>query len=126
MELTKSELEIMNVIWKANKPLTRGEILKLSENKTWKDSSIHILLNGLIKKGVIVEAGFAKSGKTYGRVYAANISGEEYYSSKVLTFCGEDGLPSIFSALIKNEGITVEMLEMIEAMVAERKKELKA
>ena len=126
MELTKSELEIMNVIWKANKPLTRGEILKLSENKTWKDSSIHILLNGLIKKGAIVEAGFAKSGKTYGRVYAANISGEEYYSSKVMAFCGQDGLPEIFSSLIRGEGITVEMLDAIEKMVAERKKELQA
>ena len=124
MELTKSELEIMNVIWKANKPLTRGEILKLSENKTWKDSSIHILLNGLIKKGAIVEAGFAKSGKTYGRVYAANVSGEEYYSSKVLTFCGEDGLPSIFSVLIKSENVTAEMLDEIERLIVERRKEL--
>ena len=30
MELTKSELEIMNVIWDAKRHLTRGEILDLS------------------------------------------------------------------------------------------------
>ena len=124
MELTKSELEIMNVIWKENKPLTRGEILKCSGDKTWKDSSIHILLNGLMKKDAIVEAGFAKSGKTYGRVYAANISGEEYYCSKVFAFCGQDGLPNIFSALIRCDGVTVELIDEIEKMLAERKKEL--
>ena len=45
MELTKSELEIMNVIWDAKRPLTRGEILDLSVDKKWKDNSIHILLN---------------------------------------------------------------------------------
>ena len=126
MELTKSELEIMNVIWKANKPLTRGEILKLSNEKTWKDSSIHILLNGLMKKEAIIEAGFAKSGKTYGRVYAANISGEEYYSAKVFAFCGEDGLPNIFSALIRCDGVTIEMINEIEKMLEERRKELQA
>ena len=32
MELTKSELEIMNVLWEAGRPLTRGEILELSSN----------------------------------------------------------------------------------------------
>ena len=124
MELTKSELEIMNVIWKENKPLTRGEILKCSSDKTWKDSSIHILLNGLMKKNAIVEAGFAKSGKTYGRVYAANISGEEYYCSKILAYCGKDGLPSFFSELIKSDGITLELIDQLEKMLEERKKEL--
>ena len=40
MELTKSELEVMNVLWQANRPLSRSEILALSTGKTWKDSSI--------------------------------------------------------------------------------------
>ena len=40
MELTKSELEVMNVLWQANRPLSRSEILTLSTSKTWKDSSI--------------------------------------------------------------------------------------
>lgn len=60
MELTKSELEIMNVIWDAKRPLTRGEILDLSVDKKWKDNSIHILLNRLLEKGAIIEGGFAR------------------------------------------------------------------
>ena len=124
MELTKSELEIMNVIWKADRPLTRGEILKFSSDKTWKDSSIHILLNGLMKKNAICEAGFAKSGKTFGRVYAANLSGEEYYSSKVFSFCGKEGIADFFTALIKCEGVDGELLGQLEQIIAARKAEL--
>ena len=83
MELTKSELEVMNVLWQANRPLSRSEILTLSTSKTWKDSSIHILLNGLLNKNAIKEAGYVRSGKTFGRLYAANISCQEYYAKNV-------------------------------------------
>ena len=81
MYLTKNELEIMDVLWREDRPLARGEILSLSEDKTWMDSSVHILLNSMLRKGAIREAGFVKCGKTCGRVYAAALSCEEYYVS---------------------------------------------
>ena len=74
MYLTKNELEIMDVLWEQKRPLSRGELLSLPENKTWMDSSIHILLNSLLRKGAIREAGYAKCGKTSGRVYEAALS----------------------------------------------------
>ena len=58
MELTRSELEIMDVLWAAEQPLSRSDLLEDSQEKTWKDSSVHILLNGMLQKGVIREAGF--------------------------------------------------------------------
>ena len=79
MYLTKNELEIMDVLWEQGRPLSRGELLTLPENKTWMDSSIHILLNSLLRKGAIREAGYAKCGKTSGRVYEAALSCAEYY-----------------------------------------------
>ena len=78
--ITKSELEILNVLWKADKPLSRADILEKSENKTWKDNSIHILLNGLLKKELIKEDGFTRSGKVWGRLYAPTFTVEEYYA----------------------------------------------
>lgn len=81
MYLTKNELEIMDVLWEQGRPLSRGELLSLPENKTWMDSSIHILLNSLLRKGAIREAGFAKCGKTSGRVYEAALSCAEYHVS---------------------------------------------
>ena len=49
-DVTNSEHEILQVMWKAGRPLSRAEILKLSTEKTWKDNSIHILLNGMLDK----------------------------------------------------------------------------
>ena len=70
MELTKSEMQIMDVLWAADRPLSRAGILAASEEKSWKDSSVHILLNGLLKKGAIYEAGSVKCSKTVGRTFA--------------------------------------------------------
>ena len=81
MYLTKNEIEIMDVLWEKERPLSRGEILSMSEDKSWMDSSVHILLNSMLKKGAIREAGFVKCGKTCGRVYEAALSCEEYYVS---------------------------------------------
>ena len=79
MYLTKNEIEIMDVLWKENRALSRGEILSLSTDKNWMDSSVHILLNSMLKKGAIREAGFVKCGKTCGRVYEAAFTCEEYH-----------------------------------------------
>ena len=79
MYLTKNELEIMDVLWENERPLSRGELMDLSTDKSWKSSSVHILLNSMLKKGAIKEAGFARCGKTCGRTYAAALSVEEYY-----------------------------------------------
>ena len=47
MELTKSELEIMDVLWDTGEPMSSADVLDHSEETSWKDSSVHILLNGL-------------------------------------------------------------------------------
>ena len=122
MELTKSELEIMNVIWAAGHPLTRGEILELSVDKNWKDNSIHILLNRLLAKGAVVEGGFARSGKSYGRLYEAAITGEEYYAENLFSV-GAERLEMLFDALLKSEGVTPELLDSFQTRLEEKRKE---
>lgn len=110
MELTKSELEIMNVIWAAGRALTRGEILELSVDKNWKDNSIHILLNRLLAKGAIVESGFARSGKSYGRLYEAALTGPAYYAENL--FCGgPERLSMLFDALLSSPDLNRELLD---------------
>lgn len=96
--VTKSELEILNVLWEAGRPLSRAEILEKSDNKTWKHNSIHILLNGLLKKELIKEAGFTRSGKVWGRLYTPAFSVEEYYMD--LLSSGPSLAPLIFLKLL--------------------------
>ena len=115
MELTKSELEIMNVIWDAKRPLTRGEILDLSVDKKWKDNSIHILLNRLLEKGAIIEGGFARSGKSYGRLYEPNITGVDFYAENVLSGGDQERLEMLFDALLRRPDIDADMIKKFES-----------
>ena len=125
MELTKSELEIMNVIWDAKRPLTRGEILDLSVDKKWKDNSIHILLNRLLEKGAIIEGGFARSGKSYGRLYEPNITGVDFYAENVLSGGDQDRCEMLFDALLRRPDIDADMIKRFESKLEEKKKALK-
>ena len=123
MELTRSELEIMNVIWTAGRPLTRGEILEQSVDKSWKNNSVHILLNRLLAKGAIAEGGFARSGKSYGRLYEQQISGEEYYAENVFSVSA-DKLDMLFDALLKSKSVDRNLLDRFVEKIEAKKQSL--
>ena len=125
MKLTKCELEIMNVLWRENRPLSRGDILALSTDKTWKDNSIHILLNGLLRKNAIHEDGFARSGKVWGRLYAASIPMDAYYAENVFAKSEQSAIPQLFSAMLQRPDVTPELIGELRTMLDAREKELK-
>ncbi len=117
MYLTKNEIEIMDVLWRENRALSRGEILSLSTDKTWMDSSVHILLNSMLKKGAIREAGFVKCGKTCGRVYEAAFSCEEYHVGTLdSTRCVPDpvGLARAYLAVY---GLSAEQIAQVKEVL---------
>ena len=120
MELTKSEMEIMDVLWEAGKPLSRSDLLERSEEKTWKDSSVHILLNGLLQKNAIQEAGLVKRSKTYGRVFVPTLTREEYFASTIFCHRHKPEIVGLFEALLRREDITPEQLQKISALVSQK------
>ena len=122
MELTKSEMEIMDVMWAEGAPLSRADLLERSEEKSWKDSSVHILLNGLLQKGAIREAGFVKRSKTYGRTFAPTLTREEYFATTIFSHRHKPEIVGLFAALLKRKDITAEQLAQIEELIAQRKK----
>ena len=122
MELTKSEMEIMDVLWAEAAPLSRADLLERSDEKSWKDSSVHILLNGLLQKGAIREAGFVKRSKTYGRTFAPTLTREEYFATTIFSHRHKPEIVGLFAALLKRKDITAEQLSQIEALVAKKKK----
>lgn len=122
MELTKSEMEIMDVLWEEEIPLSRADLLMHSEEKTWKDSSVHILLNGLLQKGAIQEVGVVKRSKTYGRTFAPTMTREEYFASTIFSHRHKPEIVGLFAALLTREDITPEQLELIAQMVEAKQK----
>lgn len=125
MKLTKSELEIMNVLWKAERPLSRAEILELSSDKTWKDNSIHILLNGMLKKGAIQGDGFVRSGKVWGRLYAPTIGIGEYYRENLFQPGGEEAYPLLLAAMVDDDDLSDETMEKLEEILRKRRERMK-
>ncbi len=121
MELTKSEMEIMDVLWEAREPLSRSDLLNRSGAKTWKDSSVHILLNGLLQKNAIREAGVVKRSKTYGRTFAPTLTREEYFAETIFCHRCKPEIVGLIAALLKRREITSQQLDMIETLVAQRK-----
>ena len=120
MQLTKSEMEIMDVLWGENVPLSRSDLLARGAEKSWKDSSVHILLNGLLQKGAIQEVGFVKRSKTYGRTFAPTLSREEYFATTIFSHRYKPDIVGLFAALLNREDITPQQMEDIKKLVEEK------
>ena len=120
MQLTKSEMEIMDVLWSENAPLSRSDLLSQGEEKSWKDSSIHILLNGLLQKGAIQEVGFVKRSKTYGRTFAPTLTREEYFATTIFSHRHKPDIVGLFAAILKREDITDSQLDQIRKLLEEK------
>lgn len=120
MVLTRSEMEIMDVLWEAGTPMSRSDLLANSEAKTWKDSSVHILLNGLLQKGAIQEAGLVKRSKTYGRVFTPTLSREEYFATTIFSHRHKPQIVGLFEALLRREDITSEQMTQIAELIRKK------
>ncbi len=121
MELTRSEMEIMDVMWESGVPMSRADLLARSEEKTWKDSSVHILLNGLLQKGAIQEAGLVKRIKTYGRVFVPTMTREEYFATTIFCHRHKPEIVGLFAALLQREDITPADIAAIEELVRQKR-----
>ena len=101
---------------------SRADLLARSEEKTWKDSSVHILLNGLLQKEAIREAGLVKRSKTYGRVFVPTLTREEYFAATIFCHRHKPEIRGLFRALLERPEITGEDLKAIGDMIAEKQK----
>lgn len=123
--LTNSEEQMMQLLWQQEKPLTATEIIGLSDGKTWKDSYVHLLINSLIKKGLIEVKGFVKTTKNYARTFSPSMSREEYAikSIKSANNYSEEKIPALFSFLISD--VSEDTLRIIKEMLDEKLEKFK-
>ena len=124
MELTKSEMEIMDVLWNEEKPLSRSDLLERDEEKSWKDSSVHILLNGLLQKGAIRESGFVRRSKTYGRTFVPTMSREEYFAMTVFSHRYQPDMIGLMEALMRRTDVNESVLDALQIMINDRRNQL--
>ena len=102
--LTKSENEIMELLWREGRPLSRSKIIDLTPDRTWKPASIHILLNSMLEKGAIQVAGFVQSTKNYARTFTPTLTADEYavLQFKHSSAFNEQSVLCLVSALVED------------------------
>ena len=126
--LTPNELEIMELMWRENRPLSRTDIIELSPDRSWKASSIHILLNKMLDKDAIKVDGFVRTGKNYGRTYSPALSNVDYLlmtikGSYLYQNSKKEATIAVISSLINDKDITD--IREIEAVIEAKKSKLK-
>ncbi len=126
--LSKHELEVMNVLWSEDRALSRTEIMELSVNRSWKDSTIHILINKLLEKEAITVDGFVKTNKNFGRTYKAKITEGEYQVMQFKTGSTykknqEKAVLNFMSALFADEKIDSATLDRLQQLIQKEENE---
>lgn len=109
MKLTDKELEIMALLWQSKSPMTAAEIIEASSDRTWKESSIYIIMNTLKNKGAVVLACHKHTGTNTARAYEPAITADEYT------------IESIDS--MSNKGIDINIDAIIESLRARKRKD---
>ena len=113
-----AELEIMKVLWKADKPVNSQQISAAVETKGWKRTTISTFLTRLVQKGAVSSE---KIGKLY--FYTPLISQREYRKSQTKNLIKTlyDGSVRDFAvSLFKEEKLTDEDIKELRALFDEK------
>lgn len=114
IKLTRAEEEVMELLWKSNAPLSASDIVRLSVNRTWKPSYIHLMLKSLLKKEVIQVVGLRRTARNYARTFAPVMSKEEWNLFQLKQNIGETVLLKELVALERREEVLDELAELIK------------
>lgn len=124
MRLRESETEIMEALWGSQEPMSSAALLAAIPQRKWKERSVFAILDGLLKKELIYEAGFVRRGKTIARTFAPTMTYSEFIAQQVADSPYKPAIPTLVSAFLNSEDVTEDTLTEIEAMIAQRKAEL--
>ncbi len=94
-KLSETEMEVMQIIWASDHPITSGELLDIfaqQKGKEWKGQTIATFLARLVEKGVLISI---KQGRA--NIYKPRISPEEYRSHEAKSL-----LETLYEGSVKN------------------------
>lgn len=131
--LNKREEELMNYLWKINKPLTASEMAKQLEAEGWTNITLCRTVQSLSDNGYLEVAGLEKTVKTYARKLTPSLTKEEYYSSILMNRgINANSLADITAALIgvsrkhpreKDAEVIAKLEEVIASLKSEQLKD---
>lgn len=127
--LTPNQEQVMETLWRANRPLVRSEIIDLTEDRHWSESSIHLLINELLEKEAIKVDGEILMGINMARQYSPAITRDEFNYMQMR--CHMDQLhPSIntllkfFEDILNQPDIDSQVLDQFQALIDTKRKQI--
>lgn len=118
-EMTKSEREVMYLLWNRPEPLSCTEIVNSSDTKHWKDSYVHTIVKSLLKKGYIKVASFDLISRSYARKFAPVTDWGTFVLHQVFSpeqLADREYMIDVWRKLIMS-GEDIHVIEQIEAIV---------
>ncbi|WP_391575059.1 BlaI/MecI/CopY family transcriptional regulator [Cohnella sp.] len=116
MQITKAEMEIMQILWDCGRRMTTKEIMeKLPDKKT---TTIITLAGRLIDKGALQSV---KLGRSHAHEYWTAISEEEYQKMQTQSFVRsihKGSAKSLISALFQDENLTKQDIEELRKFIS--------
>ena len=115
--MTKTEMRILETLWKSETPLCAGEILE--QNPDIKEVTLRTALKNMLKKDFISVDGMIQRTKNYARTFKANITSEEilYHNAKQITNLSSFAL---ICTLLREETFSIKELEILKEVIEEK------
>ena len=77
-DFTVSELAIIKLLWEKQDSLTAAEIIENLPELNLLVNSLYVIIQGMMRKGLIDMDGQVRRGKRYAKTYKAIISREDF------------------------------------------------
>ncbi len=126
-KLTEREIDILNILWSAGKPLVASDIHKLDNSISL--NTIQAVLRKLLSKKLIEVAEIVYSRTVLSRSYRPTISFHDFSMQGIVKQIKDldksISTPSIVATLLEYEKNEEVIIEQLEEMLQERKKQLK-
>ena len=110
--VSNAELEILETLWSADKPLNAGEIRNLlNENKKWERTTVLTLIQRLLKKGVISQ----EKKEVY--YYSPCVRRSDYVNAEMKSFVDKffgGSTRNLAAALVENKDLSKEDIEALD------------
>jgi predicted transcriptional regulator len=125
MVATNNEYSILLALWNAGHPLSAREIVDAIEDRSFKERTIHSILNAMLKKGLIHVDGQKLSSRIYSRCFSPSMRFEEYHAalikqSELYRRDRDAVLSGVLDALVE-EDVGSDTLTRLEEHLEERK-----
>ena len=121
-DLTPREEELMDMMWKAARPMSRAELRDMPVERSWKDNYLPVMLQALEKRGLIQVAGFVREGKNYARRFVPTWTKAELLSKSAMEHLGKKQLPQMLEAMAGSLPLdTKDLTQVMVTLVRESK-----